>query len=145
MGHSPLNAVGVWFCAQDTGRNLYLMRNDKRYRGTWGLPGGKVEPGESLLEAINRECKEEMGWMPRGLKIIPVEKFTADHNRFVFHTFFCIVPHEFIPRLNHEHIGYAWVNADTIPKPLHPGFWQTLKIDDVVEKINTLKDLYITV
>ena len=29
--------------------------------GRWELPGGKVEPGESELEALVRECREELG------------------------------------------------------------------------------------
>lgn len=28
----------------------------------WGMPGGKVEPNESLLDAIVRETEEEVGW-----------------------------------------------------------------------------------
>ena len=47
-------AVGVWFYAQDTQRYLYLMRNDSKYPNTWGLPGGKCEAGETLLETIER-------------------------------------------------------------------------------------------
>ena len=58
------------------------MRNDKKYRGHWGLPGGKIEEGESLYDAIERECQEEIGRMPDHVKLVPVEKFTADNNRF---------------------------------------------------------------
>lgn len=139
---NEIDAVGIWFYAADTKRHLFLMRDDKKYSGHWGLPGGKVEPNETLLEAIERECAEEMGRMPEYVKLIPIEKFTADDNKFVYHTFYCIVEEEFVPKLNHEHIGYMWLDSDVIPKPLHPGFWATLKIDDIFQRINTLKDIY---
>ena len=140
MNH--IDAVGIWFYSQDTKRHLYLMRDDAKYRGHWGLPGGKVEDGETLLEALVRECSEELGSMPDYIKIVPIEKFTADGGFFCYHTFYCIVEKEFQPILNHEHVGYAWLDSDIIPKPLHPGFWATLKIDDVFTRINTLKDQY---
>ena len=143
LTRGKINAVGIWFYAKDTGRHLYLMRDDVKYHGHWGLPGGKVEHNETLLEAIDRECTEEMGGLPEYIKLIPIEQFTADNNHFTFHTFYCIVETEFVPTLNHEHVGYAWINSDIIPKPLHPGLWATLKIDDVFERIDTLKDIYI--
>ncbi len=142
MNHN-IEAVGVWFYSKSTNRQLYLLRDDKKYKGHWSLPGGKVEEGEALLDAITRECTEEMGIMPEYIKLIPIEKFTAVGDYFSYHTFYCIIEEEFIPELNHEHIGYSWINSDIIPKPVHPGLWATMKIDDVFKRINTLKDLYI--
>ena len=58
MEHRSVSAVGAWFYSTSTDRYLYLMRNDNRHPGSWGLPGGKVEPGETLLAAITRDAKK---------------------------------------------------------------------------------------
>ena len=45
----------------DNDRYLVCQRPlDKRHGGLWEFPGGKIEPGESLLEAANRELSEEL-------------------------------------------------------------------------------------
>jgi 8-oxo-dGTP diphosphatase len=33
----------------------------ERHGGRWELPGGKVDPGEGLVEALEREIREELG------------------------------------------------------------------------------------
>ena len=86
MESSPLNAVGVWLYSQATNRYLYLLRNDPKHPGSWGLPGGKVEQDESLLDAIQRECAEELGKYPDVVRLVPIEHFTSADNKFVYHT-----------------------------------------------------------
>lgn len=49
-----------------SGEILLLLRNSKHNDKTWGLPGGNVDPGETLLQASVREAKEEMGELPQG-------------------------------------------------------------------------------
>lgn len=139
MESSVVNAVGVWFYSLATQRYLYLMRNDARHPNTWGLAGGKIESGETLMAAIERECSEELGFMPIYVKLVPVEKFTSADGGFVYHTFFCSVEQEFVPVLNNEHIGWAWINAGTWPRPMHPGLWSTVNFDAVKNKIETIE------
>ena len=40
--------------------HVLLMRRNGE--GTWGLPGGGVEAGETWEQAARRECREETGW-----------------------------------------------------------------------------------
>ena len=141
METSSINAVGIWFYSLDTQRYLYLMRNDPRHPNAWGLPGGKIESNETLIEAMNRECVEELGFWPHEIKLIPIEKFTSDTGNFEYHTYVITVDEEFVPELNGEHRGYCWVPLDDYPKPLHPGVWRTFKFSSVIDKLKTVEQL----
>ena len=76
MAAHIIDAVGVWFYCPVTERYLYLLRSDRRNPDVWGLPGGKLLGGESLLEAMDRECREELGSVPPYRGLAPLEKFT---------------------------------------------------------------------
>ncbi len=128
-------AAGVFFYSKLTKRYLYLLRADQR-SSTWSIPGGGIEKDEALFEGIARECIEEMNFDVSDLTLIPIQKFV--NNDFTYHTFFCEVEDEFIPKLNNEHVGFAWVIEGLYPKPLHPGLFSTVNIDIVIEKLNSL-------
>jgi len=139
MESSVVKAVGVWFRAVTTGRYLYLMRNDPRHPQVWGLPGGKIETGETALGGMERECIEELGFMPSYLRLIPLEKFTSADGHFEYNTWVCVVAEEFQPRLNSEHLGYAWIDAGQWPRPMHPGLWNVINIEDVQGKLRLIE------
>lgn len=139
MAPGTLKAVGVWFFAKSTRRYLYLLRNDPKHPHTWGLPGGKVEAGETLLGGMERECIEELGSFPTYSRLVPLEKFTSADGGFEYHTWVCVVESEFVPTLNHEHLGYAWLDTGNFPKPMHPGLWSTVNIEEVTNKLATVE------
>jgi 8-oxo-dGTP pyrophosphatase MutT (NUDIX family) len=129
-------SAGIFFYASSTERFLYLLRTDSKNPGNWGIPGGKIENDETLLEGLSRECEEELGFFPKDSKLVPIQKFV--NNNFTYNTFFCEVKEEFIPILNDEHCGYAWVGENHFPKPLHPGLFSTVNFDVVQEKLKAL-------
>ena len=54
--------VAVAVLVRQDGKVLLAQRpRNKVYSGYWEFPGGKIEPGESDLEALVREIREELG------------------------------------------------------------------------------------
>ena len=59
VGSQPLIMVGACVLLLDQDNRILLqLRKDNR---CWGLPGGSMEPGESLEEVAKRELQEETG------------------------------------------------------------------------------------
>lgn len=61
---------GVAAIIQDDGGSILLQRRSDN--GLWGLPGGSVEIGESVRDAIVREVREETGLTVEVLRLIGV-------------------------------------------------------------------------
>jgi 8-oxo-dGTP diphosphatase len=60
--------VGVGAVIVHEGRVLLVQRGHEPLKGRWSIPGGLIEIGEMLHEAVVREVREETG-----LEIEPVE------------------------------------------------------------------------
>ena len=57
----PGPGVGVGAIAIDNERLLMVRRGRGPAAGEWSIPGGRVEPGETVAEAVVRELQEETG------------------------------------------------------------------------------------
>jgi 8-oxo-dGTP pyrophosphatase MutT (NUDIX family) len=138
---SIIEGVGTLIYSVKTKRYLFLLRNTKKYSGTWGLAGGGIESGEQLLYSLHRELNEELGYDFSTTKVIPLEKFTSENSKFTYHTFLIPINDEFVPILNDEHRGYCWVRIEDYPKPLHPGVWRTINFSVIVKKLADLEEI----
>ena len=53
--------VGVGGVVVKDGKAIIIKRANEPYKGQWSIPGGRVELGESLRDAVRREMREETG------------------------------------------------------------------------------------
>lgn len=95
---------------------LLLLRNDNAdHPRTWGLPGGKIEPGETPVGAAVRETFEEVRYDLSGQPLRVLE----DDGHFI--TYAADLPEPFTPAIDGEHLAYVWADLRELPTPLHPG------------------------
>lgn len=71
-------AVGAMI-RRDDGAILWVERARDPGRGLLDLPGGFVDPGESLEEALCRECREELD-----VEIVSSSYFASNPNRYLY-------------------------------------------------------------
>ena len=67
---------------------LLIQRGTPPQQGKWSLPGGRVETGETLQEAVAREVFEETGYtVAVGAELLVLSAPTADGREFEIHDF----------------------------------------------------------
>lgn len=70
-------------CLIENGDKILLQnRQKKNWRG-YALPGGHVEPGESFIDAVIREMKEETGLTILDPRLAGVKQFPIENGRYV--------------------------------------------------------------
>ena len=89
---------GALFYSTTTKRFLFLQRTAEKTKGLWGLVGGQARFTESAFEGLKREIDEEVGDTPAFKKVIPLELFTSNDQKFFFHTYLIAIEGEFIPK-----------------------------------------------
>jgi len=79
-------AVGVGGVIVDAGRALLVRRAKAPLAGRWSVPGGTVEPGEGLQEALAREVLEETGLRVRPGAVLKVfDRIERERGALRFH------------------------------------------------------------
>ena len=101
-----IDAVGAVVLRAD-GAVLLVRRARPPAVGTWTLPGGKVEPGESLEQAIVREVREETA-----LEVTPLAiAMTLDLFGYHITDFVCRLNQDGEPRAGDDVDDARWARA----------------------------------
>ncbi|MDP1806874.1 MAG: NUDIX domain-containing protein [Acidimicrobiales bacterium] len=130
----PEVCVGAVAVADD--RILLIRRGHGPAAGEWSVPGGRVEGGETLAEAVVRELAEETGLEAMCDDLIGwVERIGDDHH-FVILDFRCTVLDDREPVAGDDALEVAWVPlADVAEQRLVEGLAEFLHDKGVIDTI----------
>lgn len=130
----PEVCVGAVVVVED--RLLLIRRGHGPAAGEWSIPGGRVEAGETLAEAVVRElleeagvegvCGELLGWVER----------IDDEHHFVILDFTCTLLDDRVPVAGDDAAEVAWVPlADVAEHRLVEGLAEFLHDKGVIDTI----------
>jgi 8-oxo-dGTP diphosphatase len=111
LGFNDTFRFGVHAVISNSEGHVLLLKRtygDKK----WGLPGGGVDPGETIHQAITRECLEEIG----------IEVQDAVLTGFYYHSsinaqvgiFRCSIPKVDEIKLSSEHSEFRWTHLSEL-------------------------------
>jgi len=111
MPESPLFALSSAVFAQRQGQILLLKRAGGEMTGGWYLPGGALDPGETIEKCAARELFEEAGLVPGGpLVCVAVAHMHVYGQDSLQVLYACDCPEGEVV-LSHEHSGFRWIDA----------------------------------
>lgn len=94
----------------------FLLTQERKYGSTWSIPGGRVEPGESLIDGCLREVIEETGVPVQLDGILRVEHSPAPSSARV-RVIFLATPRDDTPPKSipdEESLQARWLTLDEI-------------------------------
>ena len=115
MQNNPTMIAVVAVALIDPDGRILMQKRRKggAHGGLWEFPGGKLEPGETLAAALQREIREELGVEIRVGEALGTYRHAFTHFRITLHAFHCRLPSG-EPYLK-EHADLRWVSAAQLP------------------------------
>lgn len=107
-----------------------LLARSHKWFDKYTLPGGHIEVGESMVDAVRREVKEEVGLEVEVVEMLLIQEaiFTSEFYKkkhFIFIDFYCKSKDQEVKLDQNEIQDYIW---------LYPGAAYNLKLDSFTRK-----------
>jgi 8-oxo-dGTP pyrophosphatase MutT (NUDIX family) len=146
VGNQPLILVGAAVLILDQDGHLLLLRRSDNEM--WGIPGGAMEPGESLEETARREASEETGLSIGMLELFDVFSGPQLYYQYpngdeVYNVSAVYIGREISGEVktNREHHEFAYFEPQKLPEQISPPvrpvldkFRQALENDERLNK-----------
>ena len=124
IGFNPKLEVATCYLRSPSGFLFLRRASDSTWAARWGLPGGRVDPGETPTTAAIREVFEETGLALSPSVVHHLGTFyVRDPKRdFVYHSFEACLEDMPSVVLSDEHTEARWMGLeDAVRLPLVPG------------------------
>ena len=82
------------------------------YKDGWEIPGGKLEPGETPEQCIEREIREELATEVKAEKILGVVEYDYPEFHLTMHCILCSIVSGELKLLEHE--SAKWLTKQTL-------------------------------
>lgn len=82
------------------------------FKGGWEFPGGKLEPGETPEQCIEREIREELATEVKAEKVLGVVEYDYPAFHLTMYCILCSIVSGNLTLLEHE--SAKWVNKETL-------------------------------
>ena len=140
VGHSPIMVTAAMCIIYDRKKGILLEKRTDN--GMWCVPGGALELGETLEEALKREVKEETSLDIFNPKLFDVKAgvhMVYPNNDEVYYTDVVYEINEYKGELkpDSESKELCWIKIDELPNDIMPT--QIEYIEKFVDALKTIK------
>ena len=95
------------------GKIFATQRGYGEWKDWWEFPGGKIEPGESPEEALQREIREELAIDITIDRLLTTVDYDYPHFHLTMHCYLCHLKDDIQPHLL-EHEAARWLGKDNL-------------------------------
>ena len=127
-GARGITEVAVGVLLDNEGRYLMTTRPEgKVYAGYWEFPGGKLESGETVVQALRRELVEEIGILISEAHTVLWREQMVDYPHALVRLHFCKVTAWKGTLAMREGQAFKWVELPALVSPVLPGAQPVLR------------------